>query len=264
MLKLETKVGGSQKGFTLIEMSIVLVIIGLIIGGILKGNEIIDASRQKNLVTQIDGIRSAINTFNDKYSALPGSFALATTKISALSVNGTGTGIVGTNFTTTALLVASPADGASVGTGATGAVTDEVAIFWCQLAWADLISNSSTDCATVPKGFGNGSYLPATAYSGTGLSVAYGTADTTTSSQPVDSLWLRVHRLPLATPGPGVSAKTMSLIDTKYDDGLPGTGGIRSGGLGADCPNTTSAAPYTPASATGDQPLCLMLANLVQ
>ncbi|TAK99555.1 MAG: prepilin-type N-terminal cleavage/methylation domain-containing protein [Rhodospirillaceae bacterium] len=257
------KAGGSQKGFTLIEMSIVLVIIGLIIGGILKGQEIINASRQKNLVTQIDGIRSAINTFNDKYGALPGSFSAATTRLNAKAVNGTGTGFVGANNTSSATIVAQTAVGAGNAAGSNGAQTDEPAIFWCQLAFADLIGNSSSDCAQVPTVFGNGSYLPASAYSGTGLSVAYGTSDTTTSGQPIDSLWLRVHRT-AGVPTAGVSGKTMAAIDAKYDDGQPGTGQIRTGTNTADCPNTTTVAPYTPVSATSDQPTCIMFANLVQ
>src|SRR5262245_53419986 len=61
-----------QRGFTLIEMSIVLVIIVLIVGGILKGHELIESSRQKNLVSQIDRIRSGTTAFVDRYKSLPG------------------------------------------------------------------------------------------------------------------------------------------------------------------------------------------------
>lgn len=61
-----------EAGFTLIELSIVLVIIGLLIGGILKGQELINSTRVKTQMAQVDGVRAAMNSFQDKYMALPG------------------------------------------------------------------------------------------------------------------------------------------------------------------------------------------------
>ena len=49
----------SQRGFTLIEIAIVLVIIGLLLGGILKGQELITSARVRNLANQIDGVKAA-------------------------------------------------------------------------------------------------------------------------------------------------------------------------------------------------------------
>lgn len=63
---------GTQHGFTLIEMSIVLVIIGLIVGGILMGQSLIAAATVRAQVTQIEQFNSAVNTFYGKYGALPG------------------------------------------------------------------------------------------------------------------------------------------------------------------------------------------------
>lgn len=253
-----------QKGFTLIEMSIVLVIIGLIIGGILKGQELINTSRQKNLVTQIDGIRSAINTFNDKYNSLPGSFAQATTRIAPQAVNGLGLGIVGVNSATTAAMVAISASVAGGAGGATAAAnTNEPAVFWCQLAITGLVGGSSSNCATAPTSFGNGSFLPSTAYSGAGLSVAYGTADSATTGEPRNSLWLRMHRT-AGVPSAGISGRNMAEIDAKFDDGLPATGSIRSGNAATECPNATAQSVYLVVTAAADSPTCILFADLVK
>jgi len=59
-------------GFTLIEMSIVLVIIGLIVGGILVGQNLIQAATIRAQVTQIEKYQTAVETFRGKYGALPG------------------------------------------------------------------------------------------------------------------------------------------------------------------------------------------------
>src|SRR5690242_5646474 len=62
----------ASRGFTLIEMSIVLVIIGLIVGGILKGQEIVNSAREKSVINQINAVRQAQGTYFDRHNALPG------------------------------------------------------------------------------------------------------------------------------------------------------------------------------------------------
>ncbi len=62
----------NQKGFTLVEIAIVMVIIGLLIGGILKGQEMINNAKVKRVVKQSDEMRAAVMTFFDKYGQLPG------------------------------------------------------------------------------------------------------------------------------------------------------------------------------------------------
>ena len=61
-----------RKGFTLVELSIVLVIIGLLIGGVLKGKSMIDNAKVKRIKSDIDGIVAATYGYQDKYGFLPG------------------------------------------------------------------------------------------------------------------------------------------------------------------------------------------------
>ena len=61
-----------QAGFTLVEIAIVLVIIGLLLGGILKGQEMITQARIKNVVNDFNGITAAYFAYQDRYRAVPG------------------------------------------------------------------------------------------------------------------------------------------------------------------------------------------------
>ena len=61
-----------QKGFTLVEIAIVLVIIGLLLGGILKGQELINSARVRNLADTTSGIQAAYYGFIDRYRRVPG------------------------------------------------------------------------------------------------------------------------------------------------------------------------------------------------
>jgi prepilin-type N-terminal cleavage/methylation domain-containing protein len=70
-----------QNGFTLIEIAIVLVIIGLLLGGVLKGQELITSARVRNLVSTQDGIKAAYFGFLDRYRALPGDYSGASANI---------------------------------------------------------------------------------------------------------------------------------------------------------------------------------------
>lgn len=88
-----------QNGFTLIEIAIVLVIIGLLLGGVLKGQELITSARVRNLISQQDGTKAAYFGFLDRYRALPGDYSQATTNIpncvAATCPNGDGNGQIG-------------------------------------------------------------------------------------------------------------------------------------------------------------------------
>ena len=81
-----------EEGFTLVELSIVLVIIGLIIGGVLVGQDMIKAAEIRSTVSQIQEFDTAANTFRDKYEYVPGDVAGAKATILGLT---TRTGAIG-------------------------------------------------------------------------------------------------------------------------------------------------------------------------
>jgi len=61
-----------QGGFTLVEIAIVLVIIGLLLGGVLKGQELINSAKVKNLANDFRSISSFVYAYQDRFRALPG------------------------------------------------------------------------------------------------------------------------------------------------------------------------------------------------
>jgi len=82
-----------QSGFTLVEIAIVLVIIGLILGGVLKGQVLIDNAKYKNYVKQVESYRGAFYTFQDTYRGLPGDL-LNITSLDASAEEGDGDGVI--------------------------------------------------------------------------------------------------------------------------------------------------------------------------
>ena len=86
----------NQSGFTLIEIAIVLVIIGLLLGGVLKGQELINSAKVKNLIGDFKNVPVAIYGYQDKYKATPGDDSSAVSHLSAASgvVAGNGSGVI--------------------------------------------------------------------------------------------------------------------------------------------------------------------------
>jgi prepilin-type N-terminal cleavage/methylation domain-containing protein len=90
----------SQKGFTLVEIAIVLVIIGLLLGGILKGQEMITQAKIKNVIADITGVSAAMYGYQDRYRALPGDDKGATRWAGGPAVPATaGNGVIEGNTT---------------------------------------------------------------------------------------------------------------------------------------------------------------------
>jgi len=87
-----------QSGFTLIEIAIVLVIIGLLLGGILKGQELINSARVKNLSTDFRNVPVFIYGYQDKFRALPGDDIAAQSHVGSTATNGDGDGVIEGNW----------------------------------------------------------------------------------------------------------------------------------------------------------------------
>ncbi|MBK9237954.1 MAG: prepilin-type N-terminal cleavage/methylation domain-containing protein [Rhodoferax sp.] len=83
-----------QSGFTLVEIAIVLVIIGLLLGGVLKGQELIENARIKGIVSDMKSVQAAYNGYLDRYKAIPGD-ELAATMTARGWAGAAGAGVAG-------------------------------------------------------------------------------------------------------------------------------------------------------------------------
>jgi prepilin-type N-terminal cleavage/methylation domain-containing protein len=150
----------TQKGFTLVEIAIVLVIIGLLLGGILKGQEMITQAKIKNVIADFSGVSAAYHGYQDRYRAIPGDDPGATRW--ATGLEGNGNGIVGGTYNNTC----------PTGTGKPAAGTAESCLFWNDLRLAGFVAGSGTqqpyNAVTGLLGVqtGNGAATPAAALSG--------------------------------------------------------------------------------------------------
>lgn len=221
----------AQSGFTLIELSIVLVIIGLIVGGVLVGQDLIKASEIRATVGQVEKYHSAVNTFRTKYNGLPGDIPQTTAGAFGLFQITYGTPL---GFGDGNGLVEGGSTGASIPLG-------ETLAFWRHLSDANLVDGQLGVS-------GNSALVAATgAVTGAVATVNQSVPDSRTS--PVNSFIVYAtgglnyyQLLPLSgiTAGNAYTAGTTGItpiqafnMDGKLDDGLPVTGIIQARGLGA-------------------------------
>jgi prepilin-type N-terminal cleavage/methylation domain-containing protein len=89
-----------QRGFTLLEIVIVILIVGFVLAGALKGQELITSAKVRRVAGQLDEVRSAYFGFQDRYRALPGDYAGASANLNcgvATCLNGNGDGRIRSN-----------------------------------------------------------------------------------------------------------------------------------------------------------------------
>lgn len=201
-----------QKGFTLVEIAIVLIIIGLLLGGVLKGQELVDNARIKNAVVSMNAISTAYNGYIDRFHRLPGDDNTASTRggIWTTVTNGNGNGII--NITAAQVF------------GGTG----ESNAFWQQVKAAGFITGSVTATGITA--------LPTNPFNGL---IGVGIGVTPTTGTAVLSVCL--------SQIPGKAARA---IDTQLDDGLPNSGTIlaTTGAVNANTAPGTAATTYSDAS----------------
>lgn len=227
-----TKLCHTRHGFSLVELSIVLVILGLLTGGILGGQALIKAAQLRSVATDYSQYQVAINTFRSKYFALPGDMNNAT-RFWGRADNGSFSG-----------QCASPASNEGTGTqtcngdgGGDINTNTEVFRFWQHLANAGLINGNFTGVA----GSGGsehhiiGENCPAAKY---GDGTGWGVRTVLDNFTGTGSLWeqypsgnlMRLGR-EMTNSFLGSSAFTPEdawNIDMKADDGKPGQGIIWS------------------------------------
>jgi prepilin-type N-terminal cleavage/methylation domain-containing protein len=231
-----------EKGFTLIELSIVLVIIGLIIGGVVVGRELINAATIRAQITQIEKYNTAVHTFQLKYGELPGDMSPATAAACGFATRsgapgqGDGNGIImgpnGSIDSISSLLGA----GLSIGGG-------EVGLFWNDLSQAGLVDgsftaatyNSTPDINLTDLGL----YLPPAKIGNGNYVMAMGIEVHLLLNRGPGNSWI-IAQLTGASAGTARIGTTLFSsmtvmqtysIDQKMDDGRPFTGNVWSFGI---------------------------------
>jgi len=201
----------TQSGFTLVEIAIVLVIIGLLLGGVLKGQELIENGRVKNAANDLNGISAAYNSYLDRYRKLPGDDGPVAT-LTGRGGQWTTAGIVaGNNNGVLAITAPQTFTGGGEGTA-----------FFQHLRASGFITGNPGDVGA--------NAMPVNAWGG-----RLGVTNAVAQGRPAARVLVCLGNVP---------GKAAAALDVQLDDGLPNNGTFRAT-LGANnAPPGAAAATY--------------------
>ncbi|MEO5692294.1 MAG: prepilin-type N-terminal cleavage/methylation domain-containing protein [Usitatibacter sp.] len=209
-----------QSGFTLVEIAIVLVIIGLLLGGILKGQELINSAKVKNIANDFRVIPTYIYAYQDKFKSLPGDDATVTSHVPGATAATGGT----------------LGNGVIEGSWNDASGTSEAFLFWQHVRLANL--------AAGPTDPTDATYRPVNAVGGN-FGISSNSAATATIAGMTGTYQVCSK---------GILGKFALQLDVQMDDGQPCSGSMRaipdvgaSTAVGATASKTAAA----PASCTG-------------
>lgn len=214
--------GRHKQAFTLIELSIVLVIIGLIVGGVLVGRDLITAAEARAQVAQIEQYQTAVITFRGKYNNLPGDIVATEANRFGFTLDDNGNG----------------GDGDFI---IKNGIVGEPNLFWIQLAEAKLIKdvvNRANWYGVSATGSQIVSYLPKAKVGGnmyiSAWNGGWSTGHPAGSVPGVNGInyfglydwYVYCHNWCNSSVGFSMRVTTAYAIDVKADDGLPQSGNI--------------------------------------
>ena len=227
----------NSKGFSLVELSIAIAIIGILVGGVILASDLLKGARFVGMVSDIQSYKSAFADFRNKYQSLPGDMPDATDYWIS-TANGDGDGAAG--------LIGGGEDA-------------ERLLFWEHLSLSGFI-DGEYDGTNMPEG-----PLP-----GTRFATAYVPTYTTVTTP----FWPGAAHQAIMVGQPsavhlalagGISPRDAWNTDTKIDDGFPGTGNVKGSYALATCRSTTNAstAEYPISGAAGeDSSACAIYVNI--
>ena len=249
MLRTKTK----QAGFTLVELAIVIVIIGLIVGGVLVGQDMIKAAELRAAIGQIEKLDTAVNVFRNKYNGIPGDLANPA------------------NFGFTAPSAAATKQGNGVLDAALQQLDEEPGLFFAHLSSANLIPDSisrttaqvtSTTMTTTLS-----SYVPVSKLGKGIMLIAQSTGGV--NHYMLDNASLAASGA-LTYNHSAMSPMIAYNVDSKFDDGNPTTGKVmavddlttaasstaHAGANSGSCVDSTAVTYQTSTQAIGDKAAC--------
>jgi prepilin-type N-terminal cleavage/methylation domain-containing protein len=219
-----------RAGFTLIELSIVLIIIGLIIGGVLVGRDLIHAAEIRSAISEQENFRSAVGAFQSKYNCLPGDCPTALQFFGSACGDSTTDPVTGCNGDGDGLVVEVP--------------NYENLKFWLHLSLAKMVKGSFTGRAVNDPFMGDipviGVNIPPSTLNNMGWNAAACPNAMMQSALTMNAFSLGEPPDPNNTSGTMacnvylMSRQEAFTIDVKIDDGLPDSGKVVGDG-GQDC-----------------------------
>jgi prepilin-type N-terminal cleavage/methylation domain-containing protein len=201
-----------QAGFTLVEIAIVLVIIGLLLGGVLKGQELINSAKVKNVIGEFRNVSTYIFGYQDKFKALPGDHHTVTAQMSTanLATTPTSSGNPGVACTNPSAGSTCTGNGVIDGVWTSTTMTDETQLFWQHVRLAGLAAGPTS----------NASDLRPTNADGGFIGIESGSAAT-------GGAYISGMTPTYLVCSTGILGKYAKQLDTTMDDGNTATGSVR-------------------------------------
>jgi prepilin-type N-terminal cleavage/methylation domain-containing protein len=227
----ESQLKKRQTGFTLVEIAIVLVIIGLLLGGVLKGQELIHSAKVKNMIGDFRTVSTIVYGYQDRFKTMPGDQTQS-------QLDAAFGAAVASACTPAAAGQCATNNGRIDGSWNAGGATDESFVFWQHVRLANLV--------TGPTNAGDANYRPRNADGGL-LGVESGISAAGTAAPFVQNM-----RGAFFICSDGVLGRFAKQIDTTMDDGNTAAGSVQavpSGSARGTAPTATVSIndnqPYT-------------------